>query len=177
MDAKKHKKLGDTALFVIDVQDEFCNPARTRGTQRTHAAAERIADIIEDFRAEGVRIYSFYYRLPHEKGIDPYLYEPAGKDMVFRKTCDSVFQGTSVERLIRDANVKTVITCGFNLSACLYESVLDARKRGFDTIVAGDLVGDGTNVAKPAIEAVREMKDQGARFLHSKKILEQLKSR
>lgn len=172
-----HKKFGDTALLVIDVQDEFCNPIREKGTRFTHNTAQRIANMIEEFRAEGVRIYSFYYRLPHEKGIDPYLYEPQGKDMVFRKTCDSAFQGTSIERLMNDANVKTVITCGFNLSACVYETVLDARKCKFDTIVVSDLVADGQGVERTSVTAVREMKKEGAKFEYSKHILEKLQNR
>lgn len=175
---KIRKNFNDTALLIIDVQDIFCNPARPAGTDRTATIAGKIADTVQQFRDAGVAIYALFLRNASQPGIDPYLYIPADSDTVIRKTGESAFEATGIEKVLKDAGVKKIVTCGMYLSACVAATAQDALERGFETTVAGDLVADGDlGFRFSPRPIIHNMKSKGIRFQNSKRILEQLKNR
>ncbi|HTT29267.1 MAG TPA: nicotinamidase [Solirubrobacteraceae bacterium] len=50
----------------------------------------------------------------------------------------SAFEGTELERLLRDRSVETVDVAGLALDYCVKATALDARRAGFDVIVHRD---------------------------------------
>jgi len=70
----------------------------------------------------------------------------------------SAFEGTELERLLRDRGVDTVDVAGLALDYCVKATALDARRAGFDVVVHRDAtravevsVGDGER----AVEELR----------------------
>lgn len=171
---------GDIALLVIDVQKEFCDPAGHRGNKITERTSKRIKELVPEFRKAGVPVYAVYFseRPLKKEDIDFYQFEPENSDALIAKNANSAFQGSEIEDILRKHNRKTLLTCGFNLDACVHYTAIDARKLGFDVQVIRDLSGNGkTNShGKKATKYIREMIKQGVEITTSRKALERLQT-
>jgi nicotinamidase-related amidase len=142
-------------------RDKYGEP---RGSDHTDEVAKSIAKAIPQFRQLGVDVswiysheYSFWPRSSLKSFGGFHLAEPdRKKDQFFAKYDDSIFQPTGLishfmwanglpapktafEKYLRQQNKKTVITCGFNLSACVRSSARDALSNGFNVIALEDL--------------------------------------
>ncbi len=132
----------NTALLVIDVQEEFADPNYSPvGNKETKEAAERIASIMPAFRETSIHIYSFYWRYKDEKKeIDPFKFIPIeGIDTVIRKDADSAFKGSNIKHILVQNKIKNLLVCGFNISACVEKTILDAKKEKFNVYLLKDL--------------------------------------
>lgn len=172
----------ETALLVIDVQSNFCDPRHKRGTGKTHRVAGRIARLAPQFRAAGVRIYAVYYTpMPDGTMIDPFHFHqftPDSGDVLVPKATDSVFAGSDIAATLRRNGHKNLLACGFNLRACVRDSVMDGLKRGFNICVLDDLTANDRANADGAkhdkIPARLELARHGARFAQSDSVLKRL---
>lgn len=133
---------GDLALLVIDVQKQFC------GTKTLDEKAEKIQAKAAEFRAAGVAVYAIHYTEDDEIGakdpakIDFFKFRPRPQDTLVRKTEVSAFAGSDIESVLRKDGRKSLIACGFYTSACVRDTVLDARGAGFDVCLLVDLTAD-----------------------------------
>jgi nicotinamidase/pyrazinamidase len=82
----------------------------------------------------------------------------------------SGFEKSNLAELLRDHDVDEVVVCGLATDYCVRASAIDARREGFDVIVATDAVrpvevepGDGER-------ALEEMRAAGARTATSEEI-------
>lgn len=154
---------GDTALLVIDVQKEFCDPKKKRGTMETDRIAKRIQSIIPAFREAGIPAYVIYFRKKNIfskfRKIDFHHFSPEPSDMLVAKDKDSAFEGSNIGELLKQHRRTKILACGFNLNACVYQTVRDAIRQGFDVSVLEDLVGnDKKNPASVTSDYIRRMK-------------------
>lgn len=167
---------GDTALLVIDVQKEFCYPGGRRGTQETDKVAGRIASIVPEFRAAGIPVYAVYWTQrpkqgPHTAGFYRFLPEP--KDIFFGKTSNSAFADGSLSVTLRQKGHSNLLVCGFNLAACVQDTVLDGNRLGFKTFLLSDLTGDDRfcNYVEREV-SLRKMYYKGAVIADSQNVLQ-----
>jgi len=63
---------------------------------------------------------------------------PNEKDIIIEKPRMSAFFGTSLDFLLREKNIKTLIVCGIRTEICLFKTVLDAFELGYEVIVPVD---------------------------------------
>jgi len=168
---------GDAALLVIDVQKEFADPAQGRGNRETEQVTHRINSLIPAFRAAGLPAYVVYFsdfeRKPED--IDFYIFRPIPEDKLIAKDHDSAFRGSEIKKILNADKRKTLITCGFNLNACVFKTVMDARDHGFEVVLLRDLTGnDNDNDRSKTEEHLEKMKKRGVRFVRSLDLLEDI---
>lgn len=79
---------------------------------------------------------------------------------------------TPLVRLLSRANIERLVVCGLATDYCVRSTALDARKFGFDTIVALEAVrGVNPESSQRALELVRSA---GGRVLHVRNILQEV---
>ena len=174
---KYEPKPGELALLVIDVQEEFCDPKQGRGNSETTEVSKRIKSLIPEFRKAGVPTYVIYFsykeKKPHE--IDFYMFHPDKQDVLIAKNADSAFQGSDIRKVLDEHKRTTLLACGFNLNACVYSTVMDARKNGFDVCIMRDLTGnDNCNDRTQTDDKVKKMIKEGITFSDSATVLKKL---
>lgn len=168
---------GDVALLVIDVQREYADPAQGRGNRETRQVTRRINSLIPAFRAAGLPAYVVYFSDFEKKpeDIDFYMFRPNPEDKLIAKDHDSAFKGSNIDKILKSDKRKTLLTCGFNLNACVFKTVMDARDHGFDVVLLRDLTGnDNENDRSQTQERLAEMQKRGVTFMNSLDLLEDI---
>lgn len=160
-DVELHK---DMALLVIDVQKAYCSPWRGRGNLETHRVSKRIRKLVPEFRKAGIPVYVIYYseepKAPNKIGF--YKFQPSDTDVLIAKDKNSAFQGSDIKNILQRDGRRQLLTCGFNLNACVCSTVIDAVAEGFDVRLLRDLTGnDNENDRSTAEGYVQRMKDKG----------------
>ena len=151
-EARRREILAETVHVAIDVQTLFCS-SRFEGSPQTERIADRIGRISNAFRKVGIPtywVYSFWKPLrkyrPEECCYGFYNVKPdaAGGDRTIPKNDTSAFAGGRIERILRATGKKRLIVTGFNTSACVEKTVLDALSRqGFSVFVLTDCTDNG----------------------------------
>ncbi len=96
-----------------------------------------------------------------------------GVDMVIDKGQDpdsegySAFQDTGLVELLRSRGVDRLYVGGLATDYCVRQSVLDARRNGFDVVVIEDAIRGVDVEAGDSARAIEEMKDAGAVFVRA----------
>lgn len=163
---------GRIALLVIDVQRQFC-ALEERGTYETIDIAERIQSIVPAFRAASVPVYAVYANAAHEH--DFFKFIPEESDTLVVKSYNSAFKATNLRELLEQDDKKLLLVCGFNKTACVKETLLDARKAGFDVCLLEDLSGDDSFCTDSARDyAAQEFKYSGAVLTTARDVLRHL---
>lgn len=174
---KYEPKPGETALLVIDVQEEFCDPNKGRGNRETRQVSKKIKDLIPEFRKAGIPTYVIYFSYTEKQPdkIDFYMFKPDKTDVLIAKDADSAFQGSDIKKILDEHKRTKLLACGFNLNACVYSTVMDARRNGFDVCVLRDLTGnDNENDRSRTAEKIKKMRGEGITFKNSDDILQTL---
>ncbi len=173
---------GDTALLVIDVQKRFADPNHRNGsgTEETKEVSERIASIVPEFRKAAIPVYAVYYRNKNKRGLDAYKFKPKkGIDEIIMKNATSSFEGSDIRNILKENGIKKLLICGFNLSACVKQTIIHARKDDdFEVCLLEDLSADNNSgivkkLTKDTLE--KALPEKGVDIKLSKKVLEQIK--
>lgn len=170
----------ETALLVIDVQSLYADPKRD-GNKDTDKIADKIKSIMPAFRKAGIPIYVVYFAKnayrPHTPAqMELYKIEPTGEDVLIAKEKNSAFAGSRIAERLKADNRKLLLTCGFNYSACVYETVIDGRKQGFDVAVLRDLTeNDNRNKYSEYWKYTKSMAKKGVFFPSAKEVLRAVK--
>lgn len=166
----------DFALLVVDVQKEFCDATTGSGTPETEAVAKRIAELVPEFRAAGVPVYLVYLAQNEKKpqDIDFHQVTPAPGDTLVQKWANSAFENRKLAPQLNSPRRKTLLLCGFNLSACIPDTGIAARKEGFDVWVMPDLCGNDREIQTHPVQALQNLQDAGARFRNADDVLKSL---
>ena len=162
-----------TALVVIDMQNDFCDPAGFyarigRDIAPFAAVVAPIAAMAGRARDHGMPVV--FTRLIHnaERGamedrhaLRPKLWTTTGErlkpgsdgadivaglpihpgDIVIDKPGYSAFEGTDLEKQLRDRGIRTLMFCGVVTYACVLASAFSAFDRDFDVVLLEDLAG------------------------------------
>ena len=168
----------DLAILVIDVQQEYCDPANNarRGTPQTDEIAGHIAEIVPKFRAAGVRVYAVYFKswgISSGK-VDWHKFKPAANDILVPKNEDSAFQGSGIKKILQKHGHKNLFACGFNRSYCVRQTIMDARREGFNVTLLSDLTGNDNCACYPEEEDFADFTEKGIKVVSSSEALAEL---
>ena len=182
MDKKK------TALIMVDMLNDFVTGALK--CDRGLAIVPHCKTLIEGLREKGVPV--IYSNDAHLKGVDHELkfwgehaiagtkgaevipeLSPKEGDYVVPKRRYSGFFQTSLDLLLRELGVDTVILGGLHTHMCVRHTAADAYMLGYNVVVASDCTDSFT---KEDYEyGIKYLKDTyGATVLTSKEILDTL---
>jgi nicotinamidase-related amidase len=161
------------ALLVIDVQRRYCDPSLKRGNEATHKAAGKIAELAPVFREAGVDVYCVYTS-PEITGhfnqntaeetaqFDFYRFTPDyDNDTLIPKTSQSAFQSGNLKNVLCDRGKSQLLVCGVNLSACVFDTVMDARDHAFQVTILRDLTADDDIEEVPIIQDINAFRHNG----------------
>jgi len=178
---QKIKYKGEIALLVIDVQRRFCDPEESsRGNTQTKKISERIQSLAPKFRKAGIPVYAVYFSREELQApeIDFYKFTPHPDDKLVAKHMDSAFNGSNIKKILKRDKRKLLLACGFNLSACVLRTVIDARKAGFDVCLLRDLTGnDNPNKNLDTADNLQEMRENGVSIDKSANVIKLLKAK
>jgi nicotinamidase/pyrazinamidase len=82
----------------------------------------------------------------------------------------SAFAGTDLEEYLRSRGVKRLFVGGLATDYCVRQSVLDARKAGFDVVVLEDAIGAVDVEPGDGDKALAEMRAAGAEISSTKQL-------
>lgn len=175
-----------TALVLVDMQNDFCDPGGFYATAGRDITALRAVipparRLLERVRTAGMPVV-FTRLLPdpergpmqarhrlvprhwtaRERRLEPGTWgaqvvselTPHPTELVVDKTGYSAFDGTPLERLLRERGVDTVLLAGVVGYACVLATGFAAFDRDFDVVLVTDAVGSwqaGPGEAAPAI--------------------------
>ncbi len=147
------------ALVLVDVQRDFLQDERLFPTAEMFV--EAVATLLAAFRARGLPVVHVRLlvepdlsdAMPHwssaerprcivgRQGADP----PAGleasdSEIVVRKRAFSGFAGSTLNEVLVEAKVDTLVLAGLYAHSCIRATALDAYQRGFRTTVARQAV-------------------------------------
>ncbi len=131
----------DTALLIIDVQNELFN-------KRTpvYKADELLSNICElAFRAHNNGLQVVYVQ--HDNSTMPQDTEgwmlhsrlqPRDDDLFFRKQHSSAFEKTNLDKELKSLDIHKLFITGLVTHGCVQAACLDGIKLGYEVILVGD---------------------------------------
>ena len=153
---KVRLKPGETALLVIDVQNDFANPSGKLYAKGAEKIIEPIKGLVEKARRAGTTI--IYTQDWHVKG-DPEFrvwgehavagswgaeiveeLKPRGDDVVVRKPSYDAFYSTPLDHLLRARGVKTIVLTGLLGNICVLCTAIGAAMRGYGLAIPVDAI-------------------------------------
>lgn len=173
-----HKTGRRYAHLVIDVQKEFCAAGSSWGTPRTENVAQRIAYITPDIQSAGA--YTVFVCYPStdsdeetSSDADLHLIDHIKPDITYIKDTDSAFRsGHGLANTLRKEKITSLILSGFNITACVGLTAIDAIKEGFEVYVLRDCVANGAAwgnlydmVIKGEDQSIEVMKKYGIKVI------------
>ncbi|MGB9727668.1 MAG: bifunctional nicotinamidase/pyrazinamidase [Nitrososphaeria archaeon] len=182
--------MGNDALVIVDVQNDFC-PGGTLAVPDGDQIVPIINKYIEKFVSKNAIVVAtrdwhprnhvsfkeygglwpvhcvqnswgaeFHHmlKLPRNAIIVSKAYEPNFEAY-------SGFQGTELDKILKERNVKRLFICGLATDYCVKATVLDALKLGYEVYLLVDAI-KGVNIRpKDSEEAINEMVKAKARLL------------
>jgi nicotinamidase-related amidase len=83
---------------------------------------------------------------------------PAPNELVFSKTSGSSFNGTTLDFVLRNMGIRTLIMAGVMTSGCVESSVRDAKDLGYGVIVVSDACASWTEeLHQASLRAINEV--------------------
>jgi nicotinamidase-related amidase len=64
--------------------------------------------------------------------------KPQSDEIVLKKTCSGVFNGTNIDQLLRNLKVENLIVVGVVTNQCVDTAVRDAADRGYEVVLVED---------------------------------------
>lgn len=111
--------------------------ARSRNVEVIHA---HVAGLTADGRDSTRRYRSMGLKIPRDTKEAQFLPEvaPVGDELVFSKLTSSVFNSTTIERVLRNMGIQNLIFAGVVTNGCVESSARSAAELDFGTIVVSD---------------------------------------
>ncbi|MFD4975841.1 cysteine hydrolase family protein [Streptomyces sp. NPDC058424] len=128
----------NTALLVVDVQNDVVHKAHERDT-----VVANIAALVERARGEGVPVVWVQHadkELVRDSDgwrIVPELTPREGEPFVHKNYGDS-FEDTTLETVLSGLGAGRLVVAGASTDACVRSTLHGALVRGYDTILVGD---------------------------------------
>lgn len=151
-----------SALLVIDMQlvafDGQITPAITNGNR----VLEQVLETIRIARSNNLPIIFIqtcalngqpYAKDCHGWEIHPSISIKPEDRIVFKPNC-SGFDGTNLEQVLHELEIKSVITCGIWSQFCVKETSLSALKLGFEVCLIADAHGTVADSEQNAEETI-----------------------
>lgn len=137
----------DTALLLIDVQRGFEQTAYWGGHRNNPDAEQKMSRLLAAWREQQLPVIHVKHDSvnPHSplrpgqpgNQIRPEVF-PRADEVLFSKTVNSAFIGTSLEAYLRQQGVSKLVICGLTTDHCISTSVRMAANLGFAVVLAED---------------------------------------
>ena len=135
------------ALLLIDLQNDYF-PGGAMTLAGSLEAAERAADLLTAFRAQGLQVVhvqhlatrpgaTFFLPGTEGCGFHPAL-RPAPGETVIRKQFPSAFRETPLLGHLRDCGIGSLVIAGMMTHMCIDSTTRAAADLGFDSTLAHD---------------------------------------
>lgn len=163
----------DTALLVIDMQQDMADRIAAGRDVAPDGVPDRIAALLARARAAGVPVVHVHHddpnpeanmRLDRPGGAPMPCAAPFAGERVVVKHGSSGFTGTALETCLRDLGTSRLVVAGAVLGFCVSSTVRDAVARGFDVDLVGDAIlsfdlpdGRGSTIPAATVRAVHGM--------------------
>lgn len=155
----------ETALVVVDMQNDFCNPEGALYAPPSEEAIDPVMDLIErasdtetsivytkDVHAEGQFDDSHYYDEYERWGehvkdgtwgaeIIDELDADSHADLVVEKQTYDAFYETELDSWLQDNGIKDLVICGTLANVCVLHTASSAGLRDYRPIVVEDALG------------------------------------
>ena len=158
-----------TALIVVDMLEEFTKPNYTPSwIPDATEQLPKIKDLIDSCRRVGVQVvytcYAFHttfvdmnpafrdsltpldklddYDGPplfQKESIDPSIRPEYGKDVVIAKPSYGAFTGTTLDFVLKNLKVETVVICGTMTNYCCGTTAREAHAHGYRVVFGSDI--------------------------------------
>ena len=166
MDLKEKVKIGNCALLVIDVQNDFCADdgwySKNNDLTMIHTMVPGLNRLVQTARERGVltvlikTIYNEHvisnvmkeklikrgldlaYCLEDTWGADFYIIEPKEGDVILIKERHSAFFRTELDTLLRHHGIKTVILTGVATNVCVDCTAREAFAMDYYVVMPSD---------------------------------------
>lgn len=188
-------KADECALIVVDLQEDFVNPANPMCVPEAYRQIPRVKQLIEGCRRVGVPVlytahtiaadccHDFYeYWDPiaagaikeGAPGADIYhdIYPQPGERVIRTKHTYDSFAATDLDYVLRNLGVRTVIVCGTLTNFCCESTARTAFFKGYHVVFGSDV--NATDDALAHIATIRTMRRGFARILDHRGILDAL---
>lgn len=132
-------------LLMIDYQQGFLEPIW--GKRSCPHAEDNAARLVNHFRDQSLPIFHAQHLSknpdsplrPGQSGVEFIkAVAPAQGEKIFQKHVNSAFIGTTLEPVLRQAGIDTLIVCGIAVDRCVSTTVRMAANLGFNVFVAAD---------------------------------------
>ena len=138
-----------TAVLVVDVQKRFTQRRRAPMFPALKQVLPRLQWFIKQAHDAGVlvvRIRAIQFddtngALDFHPG-----FEPRPGDLLVMKRQYSAFFGTTLESILRDRHIGTVVLAGLKTNVCVGSTARDAFQRGFNVITLGDCTAANSQI-------------------------------
>jgi nicotinamidase-related amidase len=163
------------ALLLVDVINDLDFPGSAELVRQVEPMSKRLALLADRARADGIPVVYVNdnfgrWRSDWRQVIDFCLAETSpGRHMVARlqphpedyfvlKPMHSGFYSTTLDLLLRDLGVRTVVLTGVATDICILFTANDAYMRGFRVVVPRDCVAANTRARNAAaLQQIREV--------------------
>ncbi len=125
-------KLNKTALILIDIQQGF-DDVDYWGGERNNPLAEENSRKLLDFWRDNKMVL---FHIQHCSS-DPQS-RPMDGETVIKKSVNSAFIGTDLQRRLDDAAIKTVVIAGLTTDHCVSTTTRMAANYGYETYLIAD---------------------------------------
>ncbi|WP_035386908.1 cysteine hydrolase family protein [Ferrimonas senticii] len=178
------------ALMIIDMQNDFVDPAGRAVVAQAQATVATIAKLLSHWRQQRWPVIHVLRR-HHSDGSDSEVFrrhapvcvadswgaipypslEPQSGDWVLYKTRFSAFYRTELEQLLATHGIDSLAICGTQLPNCIRGTVMDGLYRDLQiTIVEDACSAQNQQIAS---NNIIDMRNMGAVETHSSNLLNQ----
>jgi nicotinamidase-related amidase len=183
------------ALIVVDVQNDFC-PGGSMAVEGGEEVATALSGLGTHFRVSGARIFATQdwhlgkhssfteqggpwpphcVQGTHGAEFHASLHLAIGTSIVRKGTDPAVdaysgFLDSNLEEQLRRTDIKRLFVGGLATDYCVLNTVLDARKLGFETFLIEDAIAAVNVAPEDGANAIQKMKDAGSETITVEKI-------
>lgn len=147
MNAQQKRKMENTALLIIDVQNDYF-PGGKMTLEGTEKASRNIQQILAHFRKNNLPVVHIKhistnegatFFLPKTSGaeIHPSV-SPSGDEKVIVKHFPNSFRETKLLEYLQSKNIKNLVITGMMTDVCVESTTRAAFDLGFNNTIIGD---------------------------------------
>jgi ureidoacrylate peracid hydrolase len=170
-DADRWEHYWDRLEVIVPRQQQLLGAARRAGLEIIYSV---ISALTPDCREIGPEYERAGIRVPPDSQEAAVLTElrPEPNDIVLRKSTASVFNSTTLDRILRNLQIDTLIVAGVLTRGCVESTVRDASDLGYRVLLVEDACGDLT--AQRHAEALRGMRGSFAEVVQAANVISEL---
>jgi len=187
----------ESALIVVDMQEDFVNPSNPLCVPEAYRQVPRIKALIEACREIGVPVVYTAYNIAADCSADFYQYWDAVADGAGREgsegadiyreiypqpdervirvkhTYDS-FAGTDLDYVLRNRHIRTIIICGTLTNFCCESTARSGYALNYHVVFGSDVTA--TDNAQAHNATIRTMRRGFARVMEYQTIIDLLRN-